>query len=517
MRQHSTASSEKRGGKLGMAFKVNAVIIVFLLIIMYFVAPVASNALIYRAVLTKWPYVAILLLGAAMVWPVFHDLLDGRRRAILVLISVSLMVILAWIGVDSFSEYLTYQAFGNFAKRSDLLTTSTNGVRYTARQVAYHDMENSITAATEDLEHDDVQPFIGADGSFLYVGQISPDGALQTWTSDNPGYIVYDDRPGVETKVRRVNEVQQIGMHEEWFDNLELKVYQADWWAVYDDPHYLALDPTNPNHFTVAVPKIKYKYFRLPYWAGVVLVHADGKIEDLDREAAMADPRLKNQWIAPQALLKHYVWLQNYAMGYWQRWFRTPGKLEIPNLPGENQFPLLTLGADQRSYSVVATKAEGGGQGLFRMYYGDNATFLLTYYEFDTGATVYGPNAALDRVQNVPGYNWHRETSSSQSGNMITVEPVYIVRPSDQKLFWKFSITNTEYRGDSAVVVVNAENVDRLTVYKERPLFEAWLHNLETVAPTPASTASAAPDRSAILAKIGWHADEIKRLTESLR
>ena len=64
---------------------------------------------------------------------------------------------------------------------------------------------------------------------------------------------------------------------------------------------------------------------------------------------------------------------------------------------------------------------------------------------------------------------------------MLAIEPVYIVHENDPKqLFWKFSITNTNFAGVSAVVVASAKRPDEMMVFERRSEFEAWLRGGET-------------------------------------
>ena len=123
-----------------------------------------------------------------------------------------------------------------------------------------------------------------------------------------------------------------------WFDNLDRQLIFTDFFATYEKPHFLQLDPKQPNKFVAAIPKIKFRFWRFPYWGGVVLVHDDGAIEDLSREEALADKRLKGQWIAPIGLTRYYVELQNYNVGWGllSPYVNVTGKMEIPKLPGVN-------------------------------------------------------------------------------------------------------------------------------------------------------------------------------------
>ncbi len=129
-----------------------------------------------------------------------------------------------------------------------------------------------------------------------------------------------------------------------------------------------------------------------------------------------------------------------------------------------------------RVYLVTAVKAEGGGLGLYRVYFSDGTTFARTYIEYKSDNLLYGPTAGLKRVPNIPGYNWYRRSGESESGNMIAIEPVYIVRKQDpEKLWWKTSITNKDYAGVSGVVVGDAARPDNLKIFTSRASFETWL------------------------------------------
>lgn len=445
--------------------------------------PKLTNTLMFRGVLLNWPYLVIFAFGLGVVVAEWRGLLLRTRRSVMLVVLTGVLSVAGWVGVESFSEYLTYQRFAQFHPRTQLVATDLDAVRYTALQTAFVDIENAITAATEDVVLEHVQPLVTS-GWFRYIAPITPDGIVQRWIGDNPGFMVYEDAPGPGVKVHRASQAQAIGIDERFTDNLWWNVYRTDWFATYEDPHYITLDDARPDAFVVVVPKIKYAGFRLPYWAGIIIIHPSGVIEELDRAAALRDARLVGKWIAPMGLLRHYVEAQNYAVGYFAHFFQVAGKLAIPTLEGQNQFPLLTRGADRHDYFAVATSAEGGASGLYRMYYGDAYSFDLSVYEFAASAMVYGPMAALARVQNLPGYNWYRAVTygpieshqTLESGTVVAIEPVYIVRPAEPThLYWKFSITNKEYAGMSAVAVVDAANPDDVRSFDTRPAFESWL------------------------------------------
>ncbi len=476
----------------------NVVLSIVSLAVYIAVAPENANAVLYRGLLLDLPYVALPLLTLALFgrWLVRigRQVIDGdgtpirllSRRTVLNVSAVLLVNVLWVLCTYRLAAYGTYRMYAHFTPRAELIASNVDAVRYTARHIAFKDMENSISAATQEVLFENTLPLV-TDGHFGFISPITPDGLQQTFLGMDPGFVVFDDRPGGSPPPRLVEQPFVIGQGMLWRDSLERQVYLSDWFAVYEHPHYVRLNGAPRDTYTAVVPKIKYRWLLFPYWAGDVLVHANGTIETISAADAVKDARLTGQWIAPQSLARKYVALQNFAVGFFESLFRVPGKLEIPELPGENQFPLLTPGADGHIYHLVATKAEGAGAGLYRMYFVSAWDFSKTYYQFSSASQVYGPTAAMNRVQNLPGYNWYRESEKGQSGNMIATEPVYVLRASDKHLFWKFSITNKLYAGTSAVAVVDGTNLDRIGDYprKERASYQDWLHGVVVAKKAP--------------------------------
>ena len=378
--------------------------------------------------------------------------------------------------------YLTYRTYAHFTERDGLIPAKPAFVRFTPFTNACVDIANQVSTSSDHVECDNVQPVISERG-FGWVAPIQPAGMLQVFLKNNPGFFYLDDsfeasQRGGTGHITRIDDVQQYGVGMEWFDNLDRLLALTDFFANYDTPHYLALDPTQPTKLTTVVAKIKYgMLWRLPYWGGVVLVHSDGKVEDLSVEEAKADPRLKNQWIFPLSLAGDYVDLQNYGVGWGilSPFVTVPGKLEIEDLPDENKFPFLTYGSDGVPYLVTATKGAGSARGLFRMYFVNATNGIGTYHEFDSHGVVYGPAAALERMTNIPGYQWARQGGESAAGTIVATEPVYLVRPNDPALYWKFTITNIKSAGISATAVAHGSRPDDIKVFQQRADFEAWL------------------------------------------
>ncbi len=475
----------------------NIVLTAVSICILIFVAPEYANKWIYQNILIRWYYVvpgAISFAVVFYVWKHKTKFITGKeernrhklkhllfdRRPVLILGAV-IVANIAWtIVAQKAINFWTYQIYAQAIQRTSMVATNIDTVQYNARHVVFNDMSGIIKSAVEDVVYDYTYPVI-IDNRFNFVTPIILDGIKQTFMGKNPGFIVYDDSSEFEHPERRVNQKYTIGQDMQWRDNLQYRLYLSDFFAVYETPHYLVLDETKPEVFVAVVPKIKYRWFALPYWAGTTLVHSDGTIEDLSRKEAMQDKRLMKKWISPRNLARKYVQLQNYAVGFFNSFFRVEGKLNVSELPGDSQFPLLMHGADSDTYHIIETRAEGGGVGMFRMYYVTVDTFSMTYYEYPKDTVVFGAKAALDRIQNLKGYNWHRKSDKGESGNMIPIEPRYILRPGDTEMYWMFTITNKEYNGASAVAVSRSSKPTDIVQFEQedRSRFKEWLTNVD--------------------------------------
>ena len=504
------------------AVKWNAGIAVAILLLFLFFVPKYSSIFFFQGMILNWPYLAVLVIAGLVTWPMAKGLNSRRpRRSLIGIGAVMVFILISFFAMGTFTNYLTYKHLAHFEQRASMVASSPEHLRFTPRENAFRDIENSITAATEEVLLEYTHPLITKEG-FSYISAITPDGAIPTLMSDNPGFVFYNDQSGVRSKVSRIEQTQAYGLGELWSDNFWWPVYKTDWWATYENPHYLRLDPEQPDVLTAVVPRVKYKFFRLPYWAGVILVHADGETEELSVEETLKDARLAGKWVAPLDLMRDYVENQNYAVGYVSSFFRVPGKLEIDDVEGMNEFPFITRGADGRDYFVVATKAEGSGGGLFRMYFGTADNFELSYFEFDASAVVYGPNAALKRVFNISGYNWFRGNDNGGSGNATAIEPVYIVRPGDENnLFWKFSITTKDFTGIAGTAVVSGSNPDIFRDFGNRTDFDRWVDSTaplhgKIVRELETATGQSAPDDLSLADQIRWHVEQIRVLTDEI-
>ena len=468
--------------------------------LLYWLFPEQFHNVIFEQVFLRGLYILPwVIFGAGLAFFARKANWNPSRRFVTVATFLALLLVLGNATLYVSADYLTFLSYVNFAPRQGLVVTDPDFVRYSPLHNANFDLKSSVKNSTEQIDYEYTVPVITAKG-FSYVSPLTNSGIINVFCNKNPGFMFYDDRKDATEKerVRPIDQPFTIGQDMQWFDNLYRNTIQTDFFTEFDTPHYLVLDLTKPETFTTVIPKIKYSWFTLPHWAGVILVHDNGKIENLTKEQTLADPRLKGQWVYPQKLALYYVKLENYKAGWGilSTFVRVEGRLEVPELPGENQFPFLVRGTDGKCYHMIATKPQGSGSGLYRMYYVDASTGEGTYHEFSSKEIIYGPDTGLKRVSNLPTWNWYHKDGDSKSGNMVAIEPVYIVRPSEPNvLYWKYTVTNLGYAGISESVVAPAANVDTMIEYKERRDLEKWLRGGITgpAVSSPATISTATP------------------------
>lgn len=458
--------------------------------VLWLTFPDLASAVFYRGVYLHSFHVLFYVVGAVAGYKGIKMIGAEDRLALGgIYVAVSLIAIFGGSTIiESMGNWRTCQ-YANFKKIDNIIDVDRHAIRYTPLHVAYKDMVQTIStsAVTVELDRTDA---IDLNGRFGYITPISPDGTIVTFLNKNDGFIAYDDGANVapEQRVHRVKQPFEYGEGMQVWDSLERHLYATDSLAQYPDIHYLQLDPTKPEVITAVAPKVKYKYAFpwnfVPVWGGVVLVQADGKTEELTPSQALADPRLKNRKIFPSTLARKYVETQIYDAGYWKGWFKREGKIQVPDLPGENQMPFFTRASDGRSHYVVAAEPDGQAYALFRLYYIDAYSGERLYYECDPRKGVLGPVSALDRVRNLSGYRWVHGGARDSEGDFRVVEPTYL--PKDGLMFWKFTITPRTYTGVTSTVVVNAHSGE-IHEHKTSADFYGWFDGKAAAPAAPAT------------------------------
>lgn len=467
---------------------------VLVLSLLYWLWPELLHKWGFELLVLNWPLVLlfafVVYVGRRGVDKFKNDRLNSR---FVTLVTTALTVVSIFAGVIyAVRDYGTYLLYADFEKRTAHVESDPAFFRFTPLRVAYRNMKDTVNDGAETIAPELTSPIILKDG-FGYAAPITPDGILPIFTDKISSVMVYRDRPGIiedEDRRERIAQHFEVGPHMEWFDNLKRHLAHNDFFTTYDEPHLLRWEVDGKEQFVMAIPKTKYAWMLFPYWAGVTIVHPDGRLQDFTPETIASEPQLKGQWLYPQDLMLKYVNLQNFSTsaGFLGHYLQVSGKLEIYHIPDiepdanssashmrTNQFPFLTKGLDGNVYHVVMTKAQGGGSGLFRAYYIDATTGTGTYLEYTKGQDEYGPMASLDRVKKLSSFNWRREAGESVSGNIVVDEPTYVVRAGDSHLYWKGTILATNFAAISATVVAPASHPEDFMLFDTRAKFQTWL------------------------------------------
>ena len=483
MKKEKTTKKKKYFGLSLVAWFWNLFILAVAMLLMYWIAPGFLSGLVYNGLISKLPFIGVLLIAGSILWAAYKQYDNNNdkigRAGILTIFALAIGSLCFW-AVHKWTGNITYKKFADEVElRENYLPVDKNTLRYTPRKVAHNKIENVVSATTEEVLFEHTQPFITDDG-FAFAAAITLDGARPVLLEKNPGLYIYHDSYHAKEVIERVDQDFEIGVGMEYLDNAIRQLFYEDFFAVYDQVHYLALDSLQPRKFTGIAPKMKYKYsfpfFFAKYWAGVTLIDSDGTLTDLTVAEAQKDPRLKGKWIYPMVLAKQYVNIQDYKVGFLNSFTAVDGKLSIPKLK-HNEYPLVIYGEDGQTYFVIDTEPQGSGKGMFRMYFINATTGEMSYYEPPPSEPAIGPLGALSRVYSLNGYNWVRDDKSGSSGNQIALEPVYLTKTDGDlvRLFYKFSVTSLQMTEVSSTVVVEAREGGLIEEFDDRDEYESWL------------------------------------------
>ncbi len=462
-------------------------------ILIYFLDPALLNGLFFSFLIEGLPY---LILGVFFLFSVFKGMLatsqEKKTKGYMWFFIAGSTFIFGSILFTKVLNYCLYQQLAKDVKEIEsYIPINKDVLRFTPRIVAYNQMETTVRARTETVEWSHCRPYLN-EQSFGYVAPITPDGLRPKYFKKNPGFVKYEDNYEAENVITRIDQPFEVGEEMEYTDNIFRKLYFDDFFAQYPKIHYMSLG--DEGKFYAIAPKIKYKYvfpfFFIPYWSGTAIIDDQGTIETVSREVCANSERFKGKWMAPLALFKQYVQVQDYAVGFWNTFTSVDGMLSVPDLPN-NDYPLVIFTKDNETYLVIDTEPQGTGRGLYRVYYQNAQTGEIFMYQPPNTEPIIGPRGAMSKVYSLKGYHWYSSKGEGSSGNMLALEPVYLTQNIDGKevLYWKFSITSLDRTRVSATVVVEATEGGDMFEFTERKDYEKWLHN-EAVQETTVSTDS---------------------------
>ncbi|MEK7649836.1 MAG: hypothetical protein AAB367_02675 [Patescibacteria group bacterium] len=345
-----------------------------------------------------------------------------------------------------------------YEKRTDV--PQFEPIRLTPKAVAQRYAEDTFQNPQEHLGDSQI---VLVDGVLKRVMPRLPDGVFLYFLNKLSGFVTVDvdtlDRKvGIENAEFKYSE--GIGLVDNLYYQLSLKRYFVTY---SDEPTYLK---TPDNQWVAAVPYMGYKgfVFRMPYWAGVMVVHQDGTIEDFSPEAAAEVPYLKGNRIHPKEIVNFYAHAYAYRGGLLNKWFLHKNQTEVVSLPGnENIFHVPT---HEGFKQLVVAEPYGRSYGIYKIFIFDATTGEREIIEYDETSQLTGPVAAADYIKKeFPTYDWN-------VFNLSEPRPIKV----GGDLHWLLSIVPRDNAGIASTVLLNTRTNAVINTKTEGDL-KAFLQN----------------------------------------
>lgn len=279
---------------------------------------------------------------------------------------------------------------------------------------------------------------------------LAPDGAFNHYTKRQHGTVLVD-MTQQNAEVDTVVGDMERGVGPAFYNNYRFATLKrANYLVEYDDPFMVV----NEGEQYIAVPYTKPEFHWLPLphttpaWGGVVLIHSDGRIQDLSPSAARDHPALSEQKLYPFDLARESVAATKYRNGIVNTFTSHEDEIEVAPVPGEdNDQPFLVFTESGPEY-VVAVEPYGQAQGLKEVWTIDARTG--EYEIYSPSASLFGARKATDYVrQAARTTDWNRFTPS---------EPIPVV--VDGQLYWEVRVVPEDSSGIAYIAFVNARSSD---------------------------------------------------------
>ena len=360
-------------------------------------------------------------------------------------------------------------------------------------------------------------------GQLSWVSALTPDGPFRYFTAKAPGIQVID-ATSTDRDVKFVGQRMEISEGVGITDNIRWKLAKQRYFVDVPEVYYGQVD----GKVVAVAPKLDYKglFVRYPVPAGVFVVHADGRIEDLSREAAVNHPAVKSAGRAvPEVYARFVHETYAYRGGLLNKWFNHVDQPEIENPAGETNNQPYMLDTTNGLAWVSAANPWGKSAGIYKVFTTNALTGVTSLYNVPENTSLTGADQAIGYIRSAkPQYNWQSANAEgSSSGNIVAIEP----RPQVVKgeLQWMVSVTTSDAKGVQETCFVNAKN-NNVNCFAKGSEAIAYAKSGSGAPATPADApapgqapAPTAPssDTAARLEKLKSLLDEANRELEALR
>lgn len=378
----------------------------------------------------------------------------------------AILIISLSVSASAITKTKIYHQVESEINQLDVLPETTKA-RYLPLEVALRYGENKVQES--EVKLGDIDPIIFEDGEFSWVIARMPNGFWRSFSYNADGFALVRS----DGNVQMISQQMKYGEGMYINDNISWKLRERRYWVNVPEIYYLL----DGEEVIGIAPYLKYRFqfpVMVPYWGGVFVFHADGRIEDFTPEEAQQLSYVQGQRVFPETLARLQVESWGYKHGIWNAWFTHRDQLKIPGIQhSSNQMPFL-LPTSEGPKWMVACEPYGQAFGVFKVFFIDAHTGEIELYEVPKDTSWVGPNAIWDYIKTAfPTYNWYRESGDKSSGNIIAIEPRPVIK--QQKLYWMASVTNTQYGGVSETVLVDSHTPTNILSFKTKGELDNFL------------------------------------------
>lgn len=322
----------------------------------------------------------------------------------------------------------------------------TTGIRYLPLEVANYLAQNRI--ADSSYVPGKVNP-IDLGNELDWVAARVPNGLWNEFLKKVDGVVVI--KPD-GTSVPH-NQTFQVGENMYVTSNIYWAIWSKNYFIELPEVYYLF----DKEQVLALAPYISYEFdfpVMVPKWGGVMVVHGDGKIEDLTPEQAIADPRFVGQRLYPEVLERRKGTGWQFMDGIKNAILDHTDQAEFPVLTNsENQMPYLVPGTPN-PYWFIAFEPYGKSFSTYKILLTDAHTGQDLLYDVPEDVSFFGPNSALKNVRAAAQYiAWGPNDGGNGTNTVIEPKPLVV---KGGKLFWQASITSTSFAKVSDTAIVDA-------------------------------------------------------------
>ena len=362
-------------------------------------------------------------------------------------------MVLTFFVVLGFTHALTMSALAHHTDYGTIDAGQLTGgeVRVKPREVAEQQIQGSLNSSTEKPTNLHV---VKVDGRLTWTAVRDPDGTIRSLTKRSQGVMSSDGEttgPGVTVHGKGYDAPLRYGPGMHVRDNLKWRIYKTVCFAC--DVAEMTAVPTADGPVIIA-PYLRYRgglFARRPVLGGVVIAHADGRLEDLTVKQAQAHPLVAASGrLFPEKLARAQADAYVYRHGIYNKLVTRTDGYQVADTGGNAQ-PYLQDFKQLGTQWTTTLKPRGNKtQTTGMVMLTDTVTGKVRVWRADQQQSLIGPGKALEIVRGERlGVTF---SDNGGNGNFRAVEPRQVF-PGGKLQFLVSVIPNRANRVTLSVVV----------------------------------------------------------------